>query len=111
MDKDFHKTFDLCPNCGSNLRFCEELGKELKERGLARPEWNMRFDTRSGVVADQNRAILIPIGSHLPGYGILTDICMNCGTVYAVELRRLEGEIHATPMQESPFDPNNIRAN
>ena len=111
MDKDFHKTFDRCPVCGSYLRFCEELGKELKERGLARPEWNMRYDSRQGVVADQNKAIIIPIGAHLPGYAIATDICMDCGTMYAVELRRLEGETRAVPRQRMPVVPGNIKFN
>ena len=111
MDKDFHKTFDSCPNCDSTLRFCEELGKELKDRGLARAEWNMRYDSRQGIVADQNRTILIPIGSHLPGFSIVTDVCMDCGTMYAVELRRLEGETRAAPMNKMPSDPRNIRGN
>ena len=95
MEKDFRKKFDLCPVCGSDRQFLKELGDELKERGLARPEWNMRYDSRQGIVFDQDRQTIFPIGISLPGYYIMTDICMDCGTVYAVEMGRIEGKTAA----------------
>lgn len=114
MEKDFRRTFNKCPCCGSEKQFCKELGEELKERGLARPEWNMRLDSRQGAVADPNRAVLIPIGARIPAFYIVTDICMDCGTVYAVEIARLEGQTQAAPQQQRnrpPLDLGNIRAN
>lgn len=98
----FHKAFDKCPVCGSAERFLETLSQELKDRGLARQEWNMRYDARQGAVYDADRTIMIPIGASLPGYSIETDICMNCGTVYAVSLRRLEGKTAALPSDREP---------
>ena len=95
MDKNFRRTFSICPVCGGTHRFCEELGQELKDRGLARPEWNMRFDSRQGMVIDPSKAILMPVGISLPGFSIVTDICMDCGAIYAVELSRLEGKTSA----------------
>ena len=73
MDKDFNRTFDTCPNCGSDLRFLEQLGLEIKERGLAREDFRQCYEAKQGVVIDQSKAILLPIGAKLPGYAITTD--------------------------------------
>lgn len=98
MDKDFHETFDKCPCCGSDQRFLEQLAQELKDRGLAREDWHQHYDVRQGVVIDKNRTVMLPIGIKLPGYHITTDICMECGCLYATELRRLEGQTQTAPL-------------
>jgi DNA-directed RNA polymerase subunit RPC12/RpoP len=92
MDKDFKAEFNQCPNCGSTRQFLNELGQELKDRNIARQEWRQHYDVRQGIVIDQNRAVLLPVGSILPGYYITTDICMDCGTLYATRLARIEGK-------------------
>ena len=100
MDKNFHREFTLCPNCGSDQRFCEQLGQELKDRGLARPDWTFNYDVRSGVVVDgKTTQTKIFTGATLPGFAIAVDICMDCGTIYAVRLNRLEGEMKPMPKQ------------
>ncbi len=104
MDKDFHKEFTKCPVCSSEDRFMEQLGYELKDRGIARPEWNMRWDARQGVVADSQKMAALPIGSELPGYVVNTDICMDCGCIYAVDITRLNGKVGLAPQQ--PSQPN-----
>jgi len=88
MDKDFSKVFNSCPACGSTERFLESLANELKERGIARKEWNITFDHREGAVVDPAKEAAIPIGSEVPIYVIDTDICLNCGCVYAIRLGR-----------------------
>ncbi|KKM92848.1 hypothetical protein LCGC14_1214200 [marine sediment metagenome] len=119
MEKQFHKKFGTCPGtkqdgtpCGGTHRFMEELGKELKTRGFARPEWNLRYDVREGVPTDKNFRGTMPVGTMLPGFEIMTDICMDCGTLYAVELRRVEnkGEVRRSsglqlPNQQPPTHP------
>ena len=102
MDKDFNRTFDTCPNCGSDLRFLEQLGIELKERGLAREELKVCYESKQGVVIDQAKSIMLPIGVKLPGYVITTDICMDCGTVYATGIRRIDAQTRAAPMSNLP---------
>ena len=99
MEENFAKKFDKCPACGSPDRFCEQLTEVAKERGLARPEWNLFMDMRDGAVLDPNKAVIIPIGAKVPAYHIATDICMECGNVYAVELATQEAVIRA---QEPP---------
>ena len=88
MDKEFNRTFDKCPCCDSTSRFFEELGKELKERKLAGDDWNYRYESRSGPVFDQTKEPAYPIGTEIPTFGIITDVCMDCGCMYAVDLRR-----------------------
>ena len=105
MDKDFHKEFTKCPCCGSEDRFLEQLGNELKDRGLAREEWNMHYDIRQGVVLDQTKEAAIPIGSEVPGYGIMTDICMDCGCIYAIDLTRSDVKKSIAPLP--PMMPPN----
>jgi len=95
MDKNFHREFNSCPNCGSTQRFCEQLGEELKEAGMAREEWFFCYDTRQGVVMDKAKQSKLLIGSTLPGFIIHTDICMDCGTIYVTFTARLDGK--ATP--------------
>jgi len=104
MDKDFHRSFNKCPCCGSEDRFFEQLGNSLKERGLAREEWDFRLEISQGFVVDPAKEAAIPIGSEIPGYGIMTDICMNCGCVYAIDLTRNDAKKSIAPAQ--PIPPN-----
>jgi len=105
MEKDFHRTFTKCPCCESENRFFEQLGNELKERGLARDEWSFHLEVKQGVALDQTKEAAIPIGSELPGYGYITDICMDCGCMYAIDLKRLEAKKSLPPVQ--PLMPPN----
>ena len=82
-----NKQFDQCPNCGSRERFCETLANELKEKGYAGEKWKYGFDFRQGVVIDPTREAAIPIGASVPSFQITTDICLDCGTIYAVDLK------------------------
>ena len=88
MDKHFHREFKQCPCCGGEERFFEQLCNELKAKGWAREEFHFHLDMSRGVVLDKTKEATIPIGSEVPGYGIMTDICMNCGCLYATDLMR-----------------------
>ena len=102
MDKDFKRQFTKCPCCGGEDRFLEQLGNELKARGLAREDWNFHLDVKQGVVVDPTKAEAIPIGSEVPSYGYMTDICMDCGCVYAVDLTRNDVKKTIAPTQMIP---------
>ena len=88
MDKEFNRVFDKCPCCGSENRFCEQLANELKERGLAREEWAFTYDDRRGTVVDPTKEPTMPIGTEVPTFLILSDVCMDCGCIYATKLVR-----------------------
>jgi len=103
MDKDFHREFKKCPCCGSEDRFLEQLADEVKERGLAREEWQFHFQIVEGVVVDQTKEVTIPIGSEMPGYGIMTDICMECGCIYAIDITRRDKKKSLPPVSPIPL--------
>lgn len=105
MGKEFEKKFDKCPCCGKKGRFFESLANELKERGLARKEWTFCLDVKSNVVIDQQSAHLIPKGAELPAYQFQTDICLNCGCVYAKRIARITAkEAPQIILPTHPFD-------
>jgi hypothetical protein len=82
------RKFATCPVCGSDARFFEGITKKLIEKGFARPEAQYCLHSLQGVVTDQAKEQSIPIGSEVPaGYVVKTDICINCGAIYAIELR------------------------
>ena len=84
---EISKQFTQCPNCGSEQRFCETLANELKKKGFAREEWTFSYETRQGAVLDKAKEADIPLGSEVPAFNITTDICLDCGTFYAIKLK------------------------
>ena len=83
MEK-FVKKFTICPACGAEDRgFFAFLTKELKELKLCRAEFEMFLDLRTGAVKDPATEKQIPVGTEVPSYVLRTDICMECGCVYA----------------------------
>ncbi len=72
MEKDFSKQFTKCPSCGSEDRFFELLGQEMKDRKLTGDEWSFHYEVREGIVVDKQKAAAIPIGSEIPAYRIVT---------------------------------------
>jgi hypothetical protein len=86
-DKEYTKLFDKCPECGCTERVFESMGKEVTGLGLSRPDWKFTFDVRSGIVEDV-KAPKVPIGTELPTFSVMTDICGNCGMIYCTGIRR-----------------------
>lgn len=111
MEKDFSRQFTKCPACGSEERFLEELGKELIERGIARKGWAQHMDVKHGVVVDTQTEANIPIGSVLPTFNFMTDICMDCGCVYAVNITRGEVTKSVMPQQPNRADRRRLERN
>ncbi len=70
-------------------RFHEELGKALKGRGLAPPNFKLFLQFKQGVVSLPPQVeARVPIGAEVPAYAYATDICTGCGTIYAVMIQR-----------------------
>lgn len=91
----FKKEFNSCPNCASTDRFFESISKELRDAGLARPDWFQCYDIKQGVVVDPVMEKSKPIGAKAPAYRIFTDICSQCGTIYVIYMEFGEAEKHA----------------
>lgn len=84
--ENIDKKFETCPVCGSKERFFETLAQELKDLGFARDIFQMHKDYLTGVVIDKAREQSMPIGSEVPTFEVRTDICLDCGNVYAISL-------------------------
>lgn len=82
----FTKTFDKCPGCGSTERFFEGIANELKGRKLIGEKNILVYDEQKGVCGGDRLIAKIPIGGKVPTFGLQTDICSNCGMVYATRI-------------------------
>ena len=80
------KRFDQCPACASKERLFEQMGNELKLRGIIKPETGVYMEMKSGVIGNKEMINRLPIGSELPGFSYATDICIKCGLIYAVRI-------------------------
>ncbi len=98
MNKNFNRDFTNCPACGSTDRFFEQLGQELIDRKLTGDKWYFSYESRSGPVVDQTKEPAYPIGTEVPTFGITTDVCMDCGCMYAIHLGRGDVKKPAPPM-------------
>lgn len=78
--------FEKCPACGSKERFFEGLCQQVKDSGFASEGFEFYLNSLNGVVLDQSREKSIPVGAEVPGFEVYTDICLGCGTIYAVKL-------------------------
>ncbi len=90
IDKHLAKEFPKCPCCGAESPLVQQMVEEAKAAGMARQDWKAYFQAHQGMVLDQNRAILMPIGATVDaGYQVLTDICTECGCIWAVGVYRM----------------------
>jgi len=49
----------------------------------------MALDSRQGAIMQPGKESSLPIGTEVPGYSFNTDICMECGNIWAVKLERV----------------------
>lgn len=99
------KVFTMCPACHSHSRFFETLAREAIKNKTAREEWMFFYDQKQGPILDRLKDPMLPIGTEIPGFYIATDICMNCGCVYAIriESRPLKKSIVPPKLEVPPF--------
>ncbi len=101
MAGEYETKFDKCPVCklreelaeilgkpelnigSGESRFLESIGNIMKELGFARPDWNFHMSAHEGVAIDPQNKKVIPVDSSIPGYKFTTDICADCGCIYA----------------------------
>ncbi len=100
--KQWVKEFSKCPACGGENRMFEQMGKELKERGLASEDMNFYYDMKNGALANQDMMTRLPIGGELPAFSVAQDICLDCGCIYTVRLERTNAKKGLAPVQLAP---------
>ena len=81
--------FSKCPNCGSENR----MGKKLAEQyGEAQEGVIFGVINERTVIANPNKAGRI-IGATVPAAMVLADVCLDCGTIFAVRCEKTEARI------------------
>ena len=99
MAENWVKEFSECPGCGGESRMFEQMGREVKERGLAKEEMTFYYDMRSGPLATQDMLAKLPLGGEVPAFVVCTDICLDCGCIYAVKLESKKAKKGLAPVQ------------
>jgi hypothetical protein len=100
-----NREFIKCPQCKSKRRFFESLAELAKKNNLARKEWRLVYQHSQGVAIDQNRTVILPVGTRVPTFIVETDICLDCGCVYAVRLQTGEGRIEVRNVDKKTLIP------
>ncbi len=80
----YPKIYNCCPVCRSKLRFFEELSAEAKVNGAALANFQMSLNVAEGACADKRIANNLKPGTPVATFMVKTDVCLNCGCVYAV---------------------------
>ena len=103
IDKNLSKEFPKCPCCKAESALVHNIGKEMKDQHLAREDWTPCMDVKQGIVLDQNYKVLLPVGKIVnAGYVIQTDVCTECGCVWAVKVQRAPARISAQQRGQQP---------
>lgn len=76
--------YTKCPACGSESRHFEELSAEAIELGSAKEGFVTGYDMTNGVIGEPEILQRLPLGSEAPSIRVVTDICKDCGSLYAV---------------------------
>ena len=104
QEMEFTKKFDKCPACGHSERLFGTIVAGLKERGLTDPNQDGCWEVISGRMISPEKEAKVNIGETVPGFSFGTDICSNCGCIYAPILQRLT--IKKTPPPPEIHLPN-----
>lgn len=118
MDAHEIKEFE-CPVCSLKRWLIEMLGlkeappktterllggiaEELKSRGIMPKERELYKEVHDGVPIPPEVQKTLPVGSEMPAYAYVSDICTECGAYYAVKLQRMTAPAGQTPTQAPP---------
>lgn len=77
--QDFPRTFDKCPNCGSERRIVGMVVKDIIENGKANKNFNAYLSSQNTIITDPATPVL-----SFPVLTTVEDACYDCGTKYVV---------------------------
>ena len=93
--------FDKCPVCGSSKRFAEMVAEEQREKGLLGEGLKYGIYQVGGPILDPGKVGQMLVGAMVPAITALLDVCLDCGTVYAVRLERSEVSLRMVVAQRA----------
>lgn len=94
--------FDRCPACGSTRRLAGSVAEEQIEKGQMGTGWKYGLYRMGGPILDPKKVNQLLVGTRIPTVTALLDVCLDCGTVYAVRLERDETSLRAVMSQPPP---------
>jgi len=97
--------FDKCPVCGSTRRFAVSVAEEQREKGLMGEGLKYGIYQMAGPILDPRKVNQMLVGTKVPTVSVLLDVCMDCGTIYAVRLERGEVPLRMVVAQPPPGQP------
>jgi hypothetical protein len=97
--------FDKCPVCGSTRRWADEVAKEQIEKGVMDKGLKYGIYQMGGPILDPRKVNQMLVGTKVPTVSALLDVCMDCGTIYAVRLERGEVPLRMVVAQPPPGQP------
>ncbi len=75
--------YPKCPACGSENRHFEKMSEEAVKSGSAKEGFLIAYQHTNGIIADPQMEAILPLGSEIPAITVATDICVDCGCLYA----------------------------
>jgi hypothetical protein len=78
----------------------EQIEKGVMGKGLKYGIFQM-----GGPILDPRKVTQMLVGTKIPTASALLDVCMDCGTIYAVRLERGEVSLGAVVSQPPPGQP------
>lgn len=88
-------TYDKCPNCGSLARVTDAPAALARAKGRLSPGFTPCIQVLKTVIVDNTLVGKIPLGSTVPAIASYMDICLNCGTYYAIRVEIGEARLGA----------------
>lgn len=77
--QDFPRTYNKCPNCGSERRIVSVIVADMIENGKANKSFNAYLSMQNTIIKDPTRTVL-----SFPVLTTVEDACYDCGTRYVV---------------------------
>ncbi len=93
MQIPFTKAFKECPSCGSTNRVANEVIQKQKDEDKVRKDVRAWLFSHQSMIADITKPHI-----QVPVVISLYDVCMDCGTVYCIEVGVRMGQ----PQKQGP---------
>lgn len=90
------RTFEKCPCCGSDDLAVTGLVKEALERKLTQPGTEPSLQTLGASGVSMTSPMLIA-GMRVPVVEVFTEVCCNCGCMFARKIEFRNGTVNAMP--------------
>lgn len=97
--------FDSCPHCGSTRRLAGEVAQEQVEKGQMDKGLKYGLHQLGGPILDPRKVNQMLVGTKVPTVSALLDVCLDCGTIYAVRLEKGEVPLKAVVAKPPPGQP------